>query len=403
MVAAAKGAPLDEQGAIELLQSFWEAALEPDGWDAPVAALARAFGAPSAKAAVLDLASGRADILAAREIDPEIGRRWEAGEGGHDLWAEAGMRGVRQGKLSAIGSQLVSPDEYRRSQIYREVSGPSGHEDCLGTALAVEGRRLGFVSLYRREFFSRTDLEQFERLAVQLRRAIDLQVRLVHRTAADAALESVAAPALVCDGRGRIEAANAEAERLLGEGDGVCSVGHSVRACAPGDDRRLQRVLAEAAETARGLAAHGSGMLSVRRAGRPSLGAIAVPAPGRSAASPLAKLVAEPAVLLVLSDPELRPELPTAALVRVFGLTPSEADMARDLARGSSVNEYAEAHRLSIETARTRVKEVFQKTGVHRQADLVRLVVTSVAGRPDAASGEEDDRPPRGRRRGRRR
>lgn len=199
----------------------------------------------------------------------------------------------------------------------------------------------------------------------------------------------MAAPALVCDGQGRIEAVNTAAERLLREGDGVYSAARSVHARFPGSERLLQRALAEAAETARGESAAGAGMLAVRREGRPPLGALAVPAPGNRGVPILAQLSCGPAVLLVLSDPELRPELPSAALERVFGLTPAEADIARDLARGRSVAEYADSHRLSIETARSRVRAVFQKTGVHRQADLVRLVLTSVAGR--ASSYEDAD------------
>jgi hypothetical protein len=88
------GSLLDERGAAELLRSIWEAALEPDSWDQPVTALARAFGAPSAKAAVLDLGTNQAQLLATLEIDPELSLRWQAGEGGRDLWAEAGLRGL---------------------------------------------------------------------------------------------------------------------------------------------------------------------------------------------------------------------------------------------------------------------------------------------------------------------
>lgn len=388
MLATTKAGPLDELAAIELQNSIWKAALEPGGWRGAVTALAHSFGASSAKAAVLDLATGQADMLATHEIDPEIALRWQRGEGGRDLWAESGLREFRQGRRSATGSQLVPLDEYRRSEIYHEVSGPCGHEDCLTTAVAVDGRRLGFVSLYRRDLFTMSELESFERIAAQLRSAISLQAQVVRRATAAASLESVAAPALVCDGQGRIESANAAAERLLREGDGMYSVAGRVHARFPGSERRLQRAMAEAAETARGQRAGGAGMLAVRRDGRPPLGALAVPAPGNRSVPILAQLSCGPAVLLVLSDPELRPELPSAALERVFGLTPAEADMARALARGKSVTEYADAHRLSIETARTRVKAVLQKTGVHRQADLVRLVLTSVASRVGSGGDE---------------
>lgn len=382
------GRVIREQDAIDLLQGIWEAALEPGTWAGPVANLAGLFGAPSAKAALLDLSTGKAEMLAAHEIDPELAELWAAGEGGRDLWAEAGLLALQNGGIAATGAQLVPIDEYRRSKIYHEVSGPSGHEDCLATALALDGHRMGFVSLYGSELFDRGELEQFERLAVQLRRAVSLQAKVTRRAVAHASLESVAAPALICDAAGRIEAMNVECERLLAEADGLYSCRGRVHAREPEADRRLQRVVAEAAETARGVGTAGSGMLAVGRLGRVALGALAVPAPGHSAIPPLAEMAGGPSVLLVLSDPEFRPELPIDALMRVFDLSPAEAHLARDLAHGSSVIEYAEAHRFSIETVRTRVKAVFQKTGVHRQADLVRLLVTSVVARSSSGSDE---------------
>ena len=385
------GRVIREQDAIELLQGIWEAALEPGTWAGPVANLARLFGAPSAKAALLDLSTGKAEMLAAHEIDPELSELWAAGEGGRDLWAEAGLCALQNGRIAATGAQLVPIDEYRRSKIYHEVSGPSGHEDCLATALALEGRRLGFVSLYGRELFERSELEQFERLALQLRRAVSLQAKVARRAAALGSLESVDAPAVICGPTGRIEAANLAGERLLADADGLYSSRGHVCAREPEEDRRLQCVVAQAAEAARGLGTEGGGMLSVRREGRRALGVLAAPAPGRGAVLPLVELASGPAVLLVMSDPESRPALSTKGLMRVFDLTPAEANLAREIARGASVTEYARLQGLSVETVRTRMKDVLQKTGVHRQVDLVRLLLTSVTARSSAVSVESDD------------
>ena len=388
-MTAVAGPPFDEERAIRLMQSIWSAALEADSWEQSVADAADLFGAESAKVAILDLSTNRATSLASHRIDPEIALRWQTGQGGRDLWAEAGLRSLPSGRVAATGAQLVPRDVYRRSEIYHEVSRPAGHEDCLATAIAVDGPRLGFVSLYRRELFGRTDLVAFERVAQQLRRALVLQASVLRRATAAASLESVAAPALVCDASGKLEAANPAAERLLREGDGVCLLGGRIHARLPESDARLQRAIGGASETARGSGAHGSGMLAIQRFERPPLGALAVPAPGLREVPLLAQLSGGPAVLVVLSDPEQRPELPSEVLQRVFQLTPAEAGLARALARGATLAEYADTHEVTIETARTRVKAVLHKTGVHRQADLVRLVLTSVAGRAAPPPDEE--------------
>jgi len=62
----------------------------------------------------------------------------------------------------------------------------------------------------------------------------------------------------------------------------------------------------------------------------------------------------------------------------LFGLTPSEARLAWAFAAGRSMNEAATELGISIETARTYSKRVFHKTGARGQADLVRIILTSL-------------------------
>ena len=51
-------------------------------------------------------------------------------------------------------------------------------------------------------------------------------------------------------------------------------------------------------------------------------------------------------------------------------------DGASALADGLSLNEIAAAHGCSVQTARTHMKRILQKTGTNRQAELVRLLLT---------------------------
>jgi len=65
-----------------------------------------------------------------------------------------------------------------------------------------------------------------------------------------------------------------------------------------------------------------------------------------------------------------------AYLARLHGLSPAEARLAAALSRGSSLADYAEAASLSINTVRWTLKRVFVKTDTHRQAELVRLLMS---------------------------
>lgn len=63
--------------------------------------------------------------------------------------------------------------------------------------------------------------------------------------------------------------------------------------------------------------------------------------------------------------------------MRLFGLTRAEARLLHGLVEGRSLSECAEASSTSVQTARFQLKRVFDKTGVHRQTDAVRTVLTN--------------------------
>ena len=69
----------------------------------------------------------------------------------------------------------------------------------------------------------------------------------------------------------------------------------------------------------------------------------------------------------------------TYNLADLFELTPAEANLAILMAQGLILAEASEAQNISQHTARAQLKSIFAKTNVSRQAELVRLVITSVA------------------------
>jgi DNA-binding CsgD family transcriptional regulator len=80
------------------------------------------------------------------------------------------------------------------------------------------------------------------------------------------------------------------------------------------------------------------------------------------------------AAALVLT-PVTRPQAPPVELVQsLFDLTPAEARVARDLATGRSAEDIASNGGVSLSTVRSQVRGVLEKTGCHRQLDVVALL-----------------------------
>ena len=64
---------------------------------------------------------------------------------------------------------------------------------------------------------------------------------------------------------------------------------------------------------------------------------------------------------------------------KLFGLTPKEATLALRLAGGDSLQEASATLGISTNTSRAHLRSIFAKTGVDRQAKLVRVLLKSVA------------------------
>jgi len=92
------------------------------------------------------------------------------------------------------------------------------------------------------------------------------------------------------------------------------------------------------------------------------------------------------AAILASRDPSIRQRAQSLwALVRMrdsqrlerlrgrWGLTKTEARLALHLIDGGDIAGYARAYKVSPGTARSQLKSIFAKTGVTRQAALVRL------------------------------
>ena len=75
-----------------------------------------------------------------------------------------------------------------------------------------------------------------------------------------------------------------------------------------------------------------------------------------------------------LGDPDLN-DTRLAAAAAVYGLSPAQHQVARLIVEGLSLGEIGERLGVSMTTARTHLNRVFDKTGVSRQADLVKLMM----------------------------
>lgn len=82
-------------------------------------------------------------------------------------------------------------------------------------------------------------------------------------------------------------------------------------------------------------------------------------------------------VALFIIDPERSELINPQGLVKIFDLTPAEADITQKLVQGASVQTISDTRNASVQTVRSQLKSLFNKTGARSQTDLVRLALKS--------------------------
>lgn len=166
---------------------------------------------------------------------------------------------------------------------------------------------------------------------------------------------------VLCDASAQVHWRNASADRLLAAGP-VRLIGSRLFADSRADMDALLQKLAEAASSAGNSVRYlclGQGELTLH---------LAIQGAARSSS-----------IALLLSSPRRAVDIPTDALIQLFGLTPAEGGLVAALANGSTLEQYAQQRGVSVGTARVHLKASLKKTGTRRQSELVRLVCTSVA------------------------
>jgi DNA-binding CsgD family transcriptional regulator len=183
--------------------------------------------------------------------------------------------------------------------------------------------------------------------------------------------------ALLLDGRGRILQANSAAEALLRQSDGIAfDAGGNIQlvSALPSERQALARALKGALD----IAAIGAGARRFEpvRISRPSGAAplliVAVPLPRPSFSFWDAVMPAR--ALVVIVDPAAKSRTTSSAIQAAYGLTAAEARVALLLASGVTGAQMPALLGVTAATIKTHLKRCFEKTGVHSQAELSRLL-----------------------------
>lgn len=81
------------------------------------------------------------------------------------------------------------------------------------------------------------------------------------------------------------------------------------------------------------------------------------------------------AAAIFIQDPSATPQCAGDAFAKLYGLTRGELRVALTLLGGLTLQEVGQALSISLQTVKTHLKHIFQKTGTCRQAELLTLML----------------------------
>ncbi|HEY7458834.1 MAG TPA: helix-turn-helix transcriptional regulator [Xanthobacteraceae bacterium] len=271
-------------------------------------------------------------------------------------------------------------EELLETRFYKECLKPEGWIDRIGATLDKSATSFAACVVFRNEQEGPVDENMRRRMRLvvpHIRRAVLVgNVVDLHKGEASSLtslFDSLADGVLLVDADARIVFTNTAARAMLGEGDILRDHGGKLSAIDTAADRTLRDVFAATPNGDAGVGAEGVA-LPLSSASKEQWLAHILPLTSGERRRAGSEHSATAAVFVRKAQLETPPLMKTVATL--YRLTPTEIRVLQALVEIGGVPSVAEALGVSQTTIRTHLKNLFAKTGMRRQADLVKLIAS---------------------------
>jgi DNA-binding CsgD family transcriptional regulator len=268
--------------------------------------------------------------------------------------------------------------EFVETTFYKEWVKPNGWADHLATTLEKSATSFAQFGVFRNERQGLADDKMRQRMSLlvpHVRRAvvignvIDLQKEKTESLSD--ALNGLGAGVFLLDNHCHIAFSNMAAQALLDDATILRTVNDNLTAVDPHAAQTLRNVVAAASG---GDGAVGADGVAIPLSGHLGQNWVADILPLTSGARRQAGGQHSAVAAVFVRKVSMAAPYPTEMVARQFRLTPSEVRVLDAVLKVSGVPKTAEALGISEATVKTHLQNIFGKTGVRRQADLIKLV-----------------------------
>ena len=363
---------LDDSGRVRLISLLYEAVSDEGRWPEAMGELTRLLDCSRAQ---IFMSDGEGVVWQQALNVPDETIRAFAGFRDQDEWLRRRWQWSTEG--AGIGTEVLPFEELRRTGYYNDFARRAGYAHLAGVMLSNGLDQIGALGLFRGEDddpYGAVEQDAIRWVAPHVKGAIRLSIRIARLQnrldAVQGAIDRIDVGLVLLDADRRIVFQNAAAEAMLRRCGSIRSVKERLAAPGAADAEKLRAALAAACG--------GPGITRTARrltVGDPLEGGLVVlHAIPLTAGSGLARFASRPVAAVLFRDGSAPSPVQGNILRDAFALTEREQAVAEHLARGEDLQSFADRHNLSINTVRPYLRSVFEKVGVHRQGELVRLV-----------------------------
>ena len=361
----------------ELIHGIHAAAGCAPGWEHVLSDLCHVFRGRAAVLGRHDFAAGRGEWLFESPVNLPERKAYAAEYSVRNPWFVSSLE-YRPGRVMT-GDDLIDARALQRTDFYRRHLERLGLYHRLCGVVSHRENIVYYTEVFRsrnQSPFDASDRAPLGSILKHLTASLDNHRRLASEHGENRALRSVVdrldSAVFVVDRNGWVLLANACSGKLLEGFEGLEIRDGCIAAASRAENRALLNAIAEAA--ANGLSVNGGAakIVTISCPSEPYPAVVSVIPATDGRIDTLAEH--QPAAILIVKNPH-RPNggFDCCAFTSIFELTPAQGQLAGHILSGYGLSGASRKLRISENTARSHLKQVYQKTNTHSQIELVHL------------------------------
>ncbi len=377
--------PVELRQFSELVETLYEAGLDSDKWQDFCDGLNAALPGARIMLQGHDIRSRTNLGLLTSNYDPREAAEYLQYYQGINVWLPL-MKTAPVARV-LTDADVLDRQDLVRTEFWADYVRPLGDiSAAVGTVLFREADRILVLTANynwaRQDRYRDKSRFLWALLTPHARRAFEIQrtirgQKLVDRSYRQA-LDKVRNAVFLLDSRGRVSHLNAAAGALLRVGEVFFTDREKrLRAFDPQADRSIRTQIASISDR-RYATLDGAVVLRPKSGARPSVATLLPFRPNIENTGLFGDFACGvvPIAMLTVVDAARDEARLRAALCASYGLTETEIEIAVLLHGGQSIHDCASLRGVSIHTVRNQVRSILEKTGTHRQSELVALTNT---------------------------